>query len=917
MTRSTLATLHLFLILALLSACSESDQDDTAAPEQASSATEVPESLNAVPDSSDETDIPVARLDQAVEPTHYRLELRIDPREERFSGSVSIDLEAEAVLSAMWLHGNDLDVDAAWISDASGKRIDASYEQVDPTGVARLTLDEPAGPGALTLNMDWSAAFNSRPHALFRAERAGHAYVASQFQPIAARDAFPGFDEPGFKVPFDISLITPTGDVTITNTPERSAEELGDGFTRHDFETTRPLPTYLLAFAVGPYDLVDYGEIPPNEVRKRPLPLRGIAARGQGEKLMFALENTADILGALEEYFGTEYPFRKLDLIAMPTSFGGAMENAGAITYDEYLLLMDENSSLDQRRSYAAVHAHEMGHMWFGDLVTPEWWTDIWLNESFATWISYKVANQAWPEAEFDRQAMKGALGAMGEDSLAAARQIREPVTHNAAIGDAFDGITYQKGGGVLAMLERYTGGEAFREGIRLHMARHAEGVADAEDFIASVAEGSGQPEIEEAFLSYIEQAGVPLLEVSVNCEDGGSPSLDVRQSRYAPLGSTIDGQASQWLVPMCVSYQSGDERKSECVMLRESQQTVPLETEECPSMLHPNADGAGYYRFAMDETWWQGLIEGLSAMPANEALSTAESLDAAFRTGAVSAKTYVEGMSALINHDTWDVVEAGIDNLESVADILTAEQLPAVEAAFGRLARPRYEQLSGESGATAELLDARLQRFLLVVARDPELRAPVAEQAARRVGMDGEPDPQAVPQSEMQTVLSIGVQELGAPFFERLLEMFLASDDSTFRSNALGALARTEDPVLAARLQELMLAGELEGYEPLWILGRQMARVATTELTYLWLRENFEAVVQLVPEMFRGQFLAGLGSNFCSVERADEWAEFIESNADQLLGYERSLAQAVESANLCAALREAKAAELVAAITE
>ncbi len=892
----------------LLSACSESGQ-----PEDAQ---RVPEPDPSVRSSAEQLEPPVGRLQQPVAPARYRLELHIDPRQERFRGTVAIDLDATEEISGLWLHGKGLDVSEAWLADSTGSRIDAGYEERHASGVARLALEEAAGPGPLTLNMAWSAEFSSQPNALFRVERGADAYAATQFQPVAARQVFPGFDEPRFKVPFDIALISSTGDVAITNSPERSAEDLGNGFTRRTFETTRPLPTYLLAFAVGPYDLIDHGEIPPNEIRARGLPLRGLAARGQGGKLAYALENTTGILSVLEEYFGTEYPYRKLDLIAVPTAFGGAMENAGAITYDEYLLLMDKSAALDQRRRHAAVHAHELGHMWFGDLVTPEWWNDIWLNESFATWIMYKAAQQFWPEGEFDRSTLKGALGAMTEDSLAAARQIREPVTHNDTIADAFDSITYRKGGGVLAMLERYTGEKAFQDGIRLHMERYADGVADAGDFIASVAEGSARAEIEAAFNSYIEQPGVPLLEITVNCETAASPTMQVRQSRYAPLGSDINPESSQWLVPMCVTYRDGDESRSECTMLHERQQNVPLAAADCPSALHPNADGAGYYRFTMDESWWRGLIAGLDTMPAAEALVVADSMDAAFRAGRLSADTYVDGMTSLVSHDTWDVVEAGLDNLESMLNILSVEELPPVEAALSALARPRYEQLSGEKGDAADLLNTRIQRFLMVVARDATLREPLAERAARRIGLDGDPDPDSVPQSELETVLSIGVQDLGAPFFERLLDLAKASEDRAFRYAALGALARTEDPALSARLQEVILSGQLQGYEPLSLLARQMGREATTDLTYAWLREHFEAVAELVPEAYRGPFLAGLGSGFCAVERAGEWSEFIESRAADLPGYERSLAQAIESVSLCAALREARAQEFITALT-
>jgi alanyl aminopeptidase len=907
-TTSLLGIIGWFFSAALVTACSEPGQ-----PEESQTGSEP---KPAVQYQVEELEPPVGRLQQPIHPIRYQLELHIDPRQDSFAGAVAIDLVASERISGFWIHGKALEVAEAWVVDGTGSRLDVSYQERLASGVARLTLEQAVEPGPLTLHMTWSAKFNVQPNALFRVERGADYYAATQFQPIAARQVFPGFDEPRFKVPFDITVISPTGDVAISNSPERSAEDLGNGYTRHTFETTRPLPTYLLAFAVGPYDLVDHGKISSSDIRNRDLPLRAIAARGQGSKLAYALENTAGILNVLEDYFGSEYPYRKLDLIAVPTAFGGAMENAGAITYDEYLLLMDSSAALDQRRSFTSVHGHELGHMWFGDLVTPEWWNDLWLNESFATWISYKAAHEVWPEGQFDRSTLRGGLRAMKEDSLAAARQIREPVTHNDAIADSFDSITYQKGGGVLAMLERYIGEEEFQSGIRLHMQRYADDVANAEDFIASVAEGSGRAEVESAFKSFVEQPGVPLIEIKVNCETDRSPIMQVRQSRYAPLGSAIDPEESQWLIPMCVTYRDGDESKSECAMLNERQRSIPLAASNCPSSLHPNADGAGYYRFTMEQSWWQGLIDGLSEMSAAEALVVADSLDAAFRAGTVSADTYVEGMTALLNQDSWDVVEAGLDNLESILTVLQLEELPAVQRALSALARPRYERLSDEEGDAADLLNSRIQRFLTMVAKDPALREPLAERASRRIGLEGEPDPMATPQSELETVLSVGVQDLGAPFFEKLLELAVASEDRAFRYDAFGALARTEDPTLAARLQQVILSGQLQGYEPLQLLSRQMARAATTDLTYTWLRANFEAILQLVPEEYRGLWVVGLGANFCSVERATEWSEFIESRAADLPGYERSLAQAIESVNLCAALRGAKARELITELT-
>ena len=858
---------------------------------------------------------PQGELDDVVSPVHYRLELTINPRLDRFSGNTSIDLSIGAATNRIWLHGNKLDVSEVYLTDADGNRVDATYEQVLESGVSLVALAETVNAGNATLNVSYDAPFNTGTNALFKVVRGEDNYAATQFEAIAARDVFPGFDDPGFKVTFDLALVTLAEDAAITTTPEASTEDVGDGYVRRVFETTRPMPTYLLAFAVGPYDVVDYGMIPANGIRDREVHLRGITARGLGPRIEYALENTDGILTELEEYFGTPYPYRKLDLIAVPESFGGAMENIGAITYDEYLMLMDDNSPVNQRRAYTSVHAHELAHQWFGNLVTPEWWNDIWLNESFATWMAAKASQGYWPEGEFDRNILKGALGAMGNDSLAAARQIREPVSQNEAIEDAFDGITYQKGGGVLQMLERYIGEEDFRAGIRLHMERHADGVATAEDFIESIAEGSDRTEIEQAFKSYIEQPGVPLLAVALNCDDPASPTLDVSQARYAPLGSEIDPDAGLWHIPMCVGYTADGERRTQCGLLSEKQQSIRLQADSCPSAVHPNADGAGYYRFALDNEQWQTLIAGAAGLPASEALVLADSLDAAFQAGVLDADLYLFGLATLVNHPTWDVADAATGYLEGLTNILEPADFATAEAMFRDVVGPRFASLGEPDDAGSALLRQRMLRFMIVAAKDQDMRAPLGEQAAARVGLDGEPDPTAAPASELETILSVGVQDLGEPFFDRLLELTIASEDPQFRAAATGALARVEDPALVARLQDAVMAQSFKGTEALGIVFRQMVRPATTELTYQWIVDNQDQVMEMIPESFRSRVVPGLGGSFCSVDRADEWEAFVLKHADKLPGYERSLAQSMESVRLCAGLKEAKGAELLAAI--
>jgi alanyl aminopeptidase len=364
----------------------------------------------------------------------------------------------------------------------------------------------------------------------------------------------------------------------------------------------------------------------------------------------------------------------------------------------------------------------------------------------------------------------------------------------------------------------------------------------------------------------------------------------------------------------MCINFVADGEQKSTCTLLSGSKQSINLDADTCPTLVHPNAGGAGYYRFSLDGAGWERLISEASNLPAAEALVLADSLDAAFRAGVVEAETYVSGMAALVNHATWDVADAATGHLERISTVIDASELGPVEQAFRAIVRPRFATIGDASDSGSNLLHQRMQRFLIVMAKDQEMRAPLAQKAAARIGLNGDADPSAADDSELETIFSIGVQDIGEPFFDLLLEQAIASEDPAFRGSATGALARVEDPALVGKLQASMLSGSFKGTEFRGILARQMVRTATTELTYAWMKENDEAVIEMLPESFRSRIVPGLGNSFCSAERADDWQEFISSHADKLPGYERQLAQATESIRLCAALRKSSGAALIAA---
>jgi alanyl aminopeptidase len=450
---------------------------------------------------------------------------------------------------------------------------------------------------------------------------------------------------------------------------------------------------------------------------------------------------------------------------------------------------------------------------------------------------------------------------------------------------------------------------------VRLFVDRFTYKSATSDDFMTAIAEGSGDREIVPALRSFLDQPGVPLLETTLECVADEAPVVHVSQSRYAPLGSTIDADAQTWRIPACFAYSVDGAVARACELVSEREQTIALDVEGCPSSILPNADGAGYYRFALDEAGWSALIADSEQYSASEALALVDSLGASFRAGEASADAYVAGLAALARHPAWDVVQAVAGDLRSTA-ILEDDQLDAVRPQLAALFRDRSAAVSSAEDGGDLLLRNTLTSFLAFTAEDPEIRGELTALAARRIGIRGEPDWSYVPRERLGLVMGVGVQELDARFFDLVLGEALASDDAAFRRDALAALARSDDPTLAARLRAALLDERLRGNEAVGVLGAQLSRPALREETWEWIKANGAAVIQLAPDSFRSQSITRLGTAFCSTDLSAEFAAFIESHAAALPGYERSLAQAQESAALCATLKEASADDLAAALS-
>lgn len=862
---------------------------------------------------------PAGRLSSDVQPLHYRLELDIQPETAGFSGSAAIDVDIRAPSEVIYLHGNGLTVSSATLTAADNITRPATYEQVDATGVAQLTFADKLPVGRATLHFVYTATFGRGGEGLYRSVVGEDSYVFTQFQPIDARRMFPGFDEPGFKTPFDITVTTASANAVVGNAPIHAEAPAGEGQKRVTFATTLPLPTYLIALAIGPLDIVEAPPLPASAVRKHPLPLRGAATRGKGPKLRYALDNTATMVDYLENYFGVAFPYPKLDLIASP-DFGGGMENAGAIIYGDPRLLIADDASFEQRRGFGGIHAHELAHQWFGNLVTPKWWDDIWLNESFANWMGFKAGNAWEPSLRFDIVPALQTPTAMELDSRTAARQIRQPVTRNLDIGSAFDGITYLKGGAVLGMFESWLGEEHFRAGIRTHMQRFPHAVADVEDFMASLATGSGRPDLVPAFRSFIDQPGVPLVTARLECGAEGAV-LDVSQSRYLPVGSKGDPRRT-WQLPLCVRYGTAEGVGKDCALLTSASTRIPLKADGCPTFVMPNADGAGYYRFALDAAGWQSLLANFDQLNELEALLAADSLSAAYQANRLSTDAWLAAVATLATSKYPSVVMTPGQNLVRLRDYLAPPAVRKQVLGFMRATyRPRLDALDAISGASAgsnastvdrALLRTGLIRFLALEARDPKLRATLAEQARRYIGFGkpgATPDPGAVLPAQVEVALQVGVQESGLPFVEALIDRMLVSNDIQFRSQAAVALGSTDDVAAGKRARTLLLDPQLRAREPTTIAFALAARASQRRATFDWFKTNHEAFIGRIGH-FGYRWLPRFGAGFCTPAERDELKAFFTPMLNRLDGADRTLAETLEGIELCAALTEAKRVE-------
>lgn len=607
------------------------------------------------------------RLPDSVRAELISLKLDLDPAKRRFHGGARYDLVLEKATSWIELHAVELDVRdvRACVEDRSVEAEVEAHPECE-TIVLRFASRLPAGEVALSLSFRGRVRDDLR--GLYRGSDPDTPYLATQLCPTDARRLFPCLDEPGTKARYAIEVTAPADQLVLSNAPVASRSRARDGLRTWRFEETPPLSVYLIAIAVGPFEVS-------RVTTAGATPIRVITLPGGRTLGRFAREAAAESLVRLEKWFGMRHPYAKLDLVALPDFAFGAMENAGAVFFRDSVLLLDEKTaSAEDRLRAAETIAHELAHMWFGNLVTMAWWNDLWLNESFATWMAYEIVDDWKPEWSIWHEFVNRRESALELDALPSSHPIAPPVATADEAQENFDAITYTKGAAVLRMLERYLGRRAFRDGVRRYIRRHREGAAVAADLWRALESASDVP-VEKIVGPWTNRTGHPLLTVRT----GRDGRMSLEQRRFGLLPRKRWAEEPAWTVPWIGRAGRGRKSRLERAVLTRRRTPLPVEAD----WLYANADEAGFFRIDHGAEGTGRLLERVSSLAATERIGW-------------------------VGHQ-WALVRTGRADVPSLLDLIAAhrdEREPEVLLALERVLAALLRRLAPEAGPdTAERL--------------------------------------------------------------------------------------------------------------------------------------------------------------------------------------------------------------------
>ncbi len=840
------------------------------------------------------------RLGRAVVPTFEAIRLDVDADRSPFSGAARIELDVREETEAFRFHAEGISIDGLSLRGPSG--VVKTDHEGSGEGLVAVRTDVPLSPGAYVLDIRFSGELRRDGMGLYRAEVDGEGYAFTQFEASYARRAFPCWDEPSFKIPYQITLRVPETDLAVSNTPVES-ESVSAGTKTVTFARTKPLPSYLLAMATGPLETVP---IPGLSV-----PGRIVTVRGKTALAKEAVRMTPPILSALERWFGRPYPFEKLDLIAVPDFVFGGMEHPGAITFRDSFLLRDSATmSVQQRRSLATLAAHELAHMWFGDLVTMAWWDDLWLNESFASWIGDRILGELYPEFGLDVSSVHGTQRAMGMDALLATGAIRRPILSDDNVMSSDLGLAYSKGQAVLEMVEGWLGRETFRKGVLRYLDDHAWGNARAADLWSALS-GASRQDVAGLLASFLDQPGVPLLRV----ETLPRGKVRVSQKRFL-LQGTSDPRNSRWRIPVILRYSDDRGVHEKTVLLAEPTAIVRLGSRGSPTWVHPNAGERGYYRWIVPGPQLERLASiSPSHLAPRERVGLVLNLGALVESGELHGDALLRLTERFASDPEPEVVSAVISTLGDVKAAFVPLSLRTPFASYVRatlgpsLDRIGWTRNEGEP----ERVTALRPQLLSWLAEDG--RDPRARDVAKAIAASYLESPTSVDPSLVGAAIDLSALDGDRALFETYRKRFENATLPADRGRFLSALGSFQDPKLFDEALAYSLSGPLHVQEVFNVAWTGMSTEDRQDRVFRWMMDHYTILAGKMPAQTMAYMPFAAGG--CSAERLATAEEFFSDPAHAPPGTERELAKVSEAVKQCVALRARDGAVVAAYLEE
>ncbi len=832
------------------------------------------------------------RLGRDVVPTFQQVRLKLDPDKRSYSGRVHVELDVLVPTDTVRFHAEGQRLTRITLRQA-GDSLTVT-KLTGEHGLQSLGLAHKLAKGKATLDIEFTHLYGTRAVGLYRALREQRGYLFTQFESDDAREAFPCWDEPCFKFPYQLVIEAPVAQEVITNTsiervemPAAGAAADQAGWKTVTFKRTPPLPSYLLAIAVGPFE---YTDIPGMKV-----PARVVTCQGQKHLAGTTVEVTPKLVAGLERWFGIAYPFEKLDLIAVPEFAYGAMENPGLITFrDDVLLLDGASATVAQRRSNASVTCHELAHMWFGDLVTMAWWDDLWLNESFADWMAAKITDEVFPNFKDGLSDLQRIQNVKEGDTQPSTRPIRDNTSSSAA-GLQNVGLVYSKGNAVLSMFERYLGPETFQKGVRAYLKAHSYGNATASDLWKALDQTSGT-NVSAAMTTFLDQPGVPY--VRVIPADGG---VRLTQSRATPYG--VSQPAMRWRVPVTLKWSDGKAVHHDRVLLTEESQVVKLAGK--PAWVMPNGDGHGYYAWSVPDAWMEALAEqSASVLTPEERVAFLGNLSLLMTAGEVHGDTYLKSLSHFGRDPEPQVVSSTMDGLQNVRAAFVPDSLADVFAVYVRqtlspaMERVGYEKKAGED-ETVSTMRGELLRWLASRGRDEKVMAYAQAAAARYMKDSTSIDPGIA-----DAVVTLAARKGDAAMYDEYVRRIEATDVPAIRRRFLAALGAFENEGLSARALDYMLSDKVRPTEMFTIMqGLGGRSEGTGEKMFKWMMANYDKLATKIPPPAM-RFMPMMGSG-CSEERLAATKAFFGDPSRAIPGVEKTLERVADNVHTCISLRD------------